>query len=125
MSNNDFNMPSIANEQINIDSVTKRDGTLAPFDSTKIYNAINKAGSTTGEFGEQEGWLLTAQVLKVLKHKYAEELPSIENIQDIVEQVLISSNEALALGTAIEISLSAISNSTHVLLDFISCFSYA
>ncbi|MBE6445085.1 MAG: ribonucleoside triphosphate reductase [Alphaproteobacteria bacterium] len=92
MSNNDFNMPSIANEQINIDSVTKRDGTLAPFDSTKIYNAINKAGSTTGEFGEQEGWLLTAQVLKVLKHKYAEELPSIENIQDIVEQVLISSN---------------------------------
>lgn len=92
MSENSFEMPSIANEKINIDSVTKRDGTLAPFDSSKIYNAINKAGSTTGEFGEQEGWLLTAQVLKVLKHKFSESLPSIEQIQDIVEQVLISAN---------------------------------
>ena len=92
MSENSFEMPSIANEKINIESVTKRDGTLAPFDSTKIYNAINKAGTTTGEFGEQESWLLTAQVLKVLKHKFSESLPSIEQIQDIVEQVLISSN---------------------------------
>lgn len=92
MSENSFKLPSIANEKIDIESVTKRDGTLAPFDSTKIYNAINKAGTTTGEFGEQESWLLTAQVLKVLKHKFSESLPSIEQIQDIVEQVLISSN---------------------------------
>ena len=34
MSENSFEMPSIANEKINIDSVTKRDGTLAPFDSS-------------------------------------------------------------------------------------------
>ncbi len=92
MSETSFEMPSVANEKINIESVTKRDGTLAPFDSSKIYNAINKAGSTTGEFGEQESWLLTAQVLKVMKHKFAESLPSIEQIQDIVEQVLISAN---------------------------------
>ena len=92
MSNNNFEMPAVANEKINIDSVTKRDGTLAPFDSTKIYNAINKAGNTTGEFGEQESWLLTAQVLKVLKHKFSDDLPTIEHIQDIVEQVLISAN---------------------------------
>ncbi len=79
-------------DKVHIESVTKRDGTLAPFDSDKIFNAINKAGTTTGEFGEEETSLLTAQVMKVLKHKYAESLPSIENIQDIVEQVLISSN---------------------------------
>ena len=58
----------------------------------KIFNAINKAGTTTGEFGEEESQLLTAQVLKVLKHKFAESLPSIEQIQDVVEQVLISAN---------------------------------
>ena len=92
MSNNSFEMPQVANEKINIESVTKRDGTLAPFDSSKIYNAINKAGSSTGEFGEQESWLLTAQVLKVLKHKFSDSLPTIEHIQDIVEQVLISAN---------------------------------
>ena len=79
-------------DKVHSESVTKRDGTLAPFDSDKIFNAINKAGTTTGEFGEEETSLLTAQVMKVLKHKYAESLPSIENIQDIVEQVLISSN---------------------------------
>ena len=87
MSNSDTN-----NQNNEIENVTKRDGTLAPFDSTKIFNAISKAGNTTGEFGDEETSLLTAQVMKVLKHKYAESLPSIENIQDIVEQVLISSN---------------------------------
>lgn len=87
-----YTMPSVANEKLPIDNVTKRDGTLAPFDSNKIFSAICKAGSSTGEFGEQEGWLLTAQVLKVLKHKFSESLPSIEQIQDIVEQVLISAN---------------------------------
>ena len=83
---------TIANENINISQVTKRDGTLAPFDSNKIYQAILKAGTSTGEFGENEAWLLTGQALKVMKHKYVESLPTIENIQDIVEQALISSN---------------------------------
>ena len=92
MSKSSYEMPHLEDEKINIESVTKRDGTLAPFDSSKIHNAINKAGTSTGEFGEQESWLLTAQVLKVLKHKFSESLPTIENIQDIVEQVLISAN---------------------------------
>ena len=92
MSKSNYDMPAIENEQIAIESVTKRDGTLAPFDINRIYNAILKAGTTTGEFSEQESWLLTAQVLKVLKYKFAESLPSIEQIQDIVEQVLISAN---------------------------------
>lgn len=92
MSENKYTMPAIENREIAIESVTKRDGTLAPFDSNKIYNAILKAGTNTGEFGEQESWLLTAQVLKVLTHKFSESLPSIEQIQDVVEQVLISAN---------------------------------
>ncbi len=91
MSENTYHS-TIANENIAIDSVTKRDGTLAPFDSNKIYNAIKKAGESTGEFGESESWLLTSQVLKVLKHKFSESLPTIENIQDVVEQALISAN---------------------------------
>lgn len=83
---------AIANENIKISQVTKRDGTLAPFDVNKIYQAILKAGQSTGEFGENEAWLITGQVLKVMEHKYVESLPTIENIQDIVEQALISSN---------------------------------
>lgn len=92
MSETNYNMPKIEAEALPFDNITKRDGTLAPFDSNRIFNAINKAGSTTGEFGEQESWLLTAQVLKVLQHKFAENLPTIEQVQDVVEQVLISAN---------------------------------
>ncbi len=92
MSETEYKTSPLENENSPIENVTKRDGTLAPFDNTKIFNAINKAGTTTGEFGEEESQLLTAQVLKVLKHKFAESLPSIEQIQDVVEQVLISAN---------------------------------
>ena len=92
MSKAEYKTPSVANDKKGIEKVIKRDGTLAPFDDSKIYNAIYKAGTTTKEFGEEESWLLTAQVMKVLKHKFAETLPSIEQIQDIVEQALISAN---------------------------------
>ncbi len=80
------------NMETNVKDVTKRDGVLAPFDSSKIYNAILKAGNSTGEFKEAEAWLLTAQVLKVINHKFEESIPTIEQIQDIVEQTLISAN---------------------------------
>jgi len=92
MSESKYDMPQVEAEALPFENITKRDGTLAPFDSTRIFNAINKAGTTTGEFGDQESWLLTAQVLKVLKHKFAEALPTIEQVQDVVEQVLISAN---------------------------------
>ncbi|MBP5399607.1 MAG: ribonucleoside triphosphate reductase [Alphaproteobacteria bacterium] len=91
MSDHEYNASKIKNIA-KIKNVIKRDGTLAPFDSDKIYNAIFKAGESTKEFGEQESYLLTGQVLKVLEHKFSDEAPSIENIQDVVEQVLISAN---------------------------------
>ncbi len=73
--------------------VIKRDGQQYPFDVTKIMVAILKAGEATAEFGQDEAWLLTRQVIKVLKHRFAFGVyPNIEQIQDVVEQVLISSN---------------------------------
>jgi len=73
--------------------VLKRDGSKAEFDAAKIKAAILKAGQATGEFDELEAQLLTAQVVKVLAHTgYRQQLPEIERIQDIVEQVLISAN---------------------------------
>ncbi|MDO8263183.1 MAG: ribonucleoside triphosphate reductase [Gallionella sp.] len=72
--------------------VIKRDNTLAPFDSEKIRSAIQRAGAATGELDANEAFLLTAQVVKVLIHKFRAEPPHIEKIQDAVEQVLISAN---------------------------------
>lgn len=73
-------------------SVVKRDGSEVTFDSGKIFSAIKRAGSASEEFAEEEAWLLTAQVIKVLRHRFDKDAPSIEHIQDVVEQVLISSN---------------------------------
>ena len=91
MSNHEYEASKVT-DNVKIANVTKRDGTLVPFDSDKIFSAIRKAGESTGEFSEQECYLLTGQVLKVLEHKFTDSLPSIENIQDVVEQVLISAN---------------------------------
>jgi ribonucleoside-triphosphate reductase len=73
--------------------VRKRDGVEVRFDASKIESAIQRAGQASGEFGAPEASLLTAQVVKVLAHRYgADRLPDIEGIQDVVEQTLISAN---------------------------------
>ncbi|EHQ52575.1 anaerobic ribonucleoside triphosphate reductase [Ectothiorhodospira sp. PHS-1] len=73
--------------------VIKRDGRRLPFDAARIESAIRRAGQATGEFGDHEATLLTAQVVKVLAHRFAQgQCPDIENIQDVVEQTLISAN---------------------------------
>lgn len=72
--------------------VVKRDGSIVPFDADKIRSAIRRAGEATGEFDGDEAGLLTTQVLKVLRHKFGPAAPQIEQIQDVVEQVLISAN---------------------------------
>jgi ribonucleoside-triphosphate reductase len=72
--------------------VIKRGGQRAPFDAAKIRSAILRAGQATGEFGEAEADLLTAQAVKVLTHKLQGKAPGIETIQDVVEQTLIAAN---------------------------------
>ncbi|PZA13761.1 ribonucleoside triphosphate reductase [Rhodopseudomonas palustris] len=73
-------------------AIIKRSGSQAPFDSAKIRSAIARAGQATGEFGELEAALLTSQSIKVIAHRFAGTVPQIEQVQDIVEQVLISAN---------------------------------
>ena len=73
--------------------VRKRDGREVPFDSRKIESAIRRAGQASGEFGELEAGLLTAQVVKVISHRLGlGRIPDIEGIQDVVEQTLIAAN---------------------------------
>lgn len=73
-------------------AIIKRSGAEAAFDSAKIRSAIARAGQATEEFGELEAGLLTSQSVKVIAHRFASAVPQIEQIQDIVEQVLISAN---------------------------------
>ena len=72
--------------------VLKRDGRRLPFDAGKIRSAIARAGQASCEFDAAETDLLTAQVTKVLIHRFHGQAPAIEQIQDVVEQTLIAAN---------------------------------
>ncbi len=78
-------------------SVIKRDGERVPFDPSRIQSAILRAGKATDEFADDEAQLITGQVLKVLRHRFTQESPTIEQIQDVVEQALISANHFATL----------------------------
>ena len=73
-------------------SIKKRDGRTAKFDRKKIEKAIEKAGLETGEFDATQAVELTDKVLGVLETRNQKRLPSVEDIQDIVEDALIDSN---------------------------------
>ena len=72
--------------------VVLRSGQRVPFDAERIRAALASAGQASGEYGADEAALLTAQVTKVLIHRFQGEAPTIEQIQDVAEQTLIAAN---------------------------------
>ena len=79
-----------------METIIKRDGKLAEFDEAKITDAIEKASNITKEFDAKTAQQLTRNVIGIIKNFVREKqsnlkAPSIEEIQDIVEQVLLSS----------------------------------
>jgi len=70
--------------------IKKRDGRLANFDASKITAAIAKAGQATGEFDHETAHRLMLKVLSMTQQT-ATDVPSVEAIQDIVEEVLLNS----------------------------------
>ena len=87
-------------EQINNDHVAtltftkirKRDGRLVAFDASKITQAILKAGRSLGEFSLETAKQLTIKVIGLAQTLYPNKIPSVEEIQDLVEETLLSSN---------------------------------
>ncbi|MDD3725751.1 MAG: ribonucleoside triphosphate reductase [Candidatus Ratteibacteria bacterium] len=73
------------------DRIKKRNGEVVKFEAEKITNAIYKAGQATGEFGMDIARKLTLRVLDLAIDIIGERTPSVEEIQDIVEEVLINS----------------------------------
>jgi len=73
------------------EKIRKRDSRVVPFDASKITAAIAKAGEATGEYEEREAKKLTLRVLTLAHELCAEDIPEVEEIQDIVERVLLDS----------------------------------
>ena len=72
-------------------SIKKRNGTIVPFRPEKITAAITRAGEATGEFAEETAARLTLRILNLAQQALPGEIPSVEQIQDVVEEVLLSS----------------------------------
>ena len=72
--------------------IIKRDGAEVPFDAKRITVALTKAGRATGDFGEDEAQLLTQRTFKVLRHRFVGAPPTVEQVQDVVEQMLVDAN---------------------------------
>lgn len=75
--------------------IKKRDGTFVDFDKNKVFQAIIKAGQATLEYDELEAKKLTDIVTAVLEQKFdGHDTPTVEQIQDVIEIILIQSNWA-------------------------------
>ncbi|GLI54132.1 anaerobic ribonucleoside-triphosphate reductase [Thermodesulfovibrio yellowstonii] len=72
-------------------NIIKRDGRIVPFDPEKITIAISKAGKATGEFDYDTAKRLTIKVLLLAEELIRDRDPHVEEIQDIVEEILLSS----------------------------------
>ena len=73
----------------------KRDGRLEEFDSNRITNAIWKAARAVGGKDKELAKRLSDQVVKMLEQRFGEDgVPTVEEIQDMVEKVLIENGHA-------------------------------
>jgi ribonucleoside-triphosphate reductase len=72
-------------------TIKKRDGRIVSFESAKITKALASAGRATGEFGEDRAVELTKAVLALASVSSKSAPLDVEGVQDIVENVLLSS----------------------------------
>ncbi len=72
-----------------MDRIVKRDGRVVPFDEVKITTAIWKAMRAVGEADEVAAKRLAELVTGLLDERFSDEVPTVEEIQDQVEDVLI------------------------------------
>ncbi|NCB28981.1 MAG: anaerobic ribonucleoside triphosphate reductase [Clostridia bacterium] len=77
-----------------IREIVKRDGRRAPFELDKIANAIFKAAQASGGQDYQMAYELAQQVERCLDEDPSTHEPTVEQVQDMVEKVLVKDGHA-------------------------------
>ena len=77
-----------------ISQVYKRDGTFQEFNLEKIANAIFKAARACGGNDRETAENLANEVVCELEKKFGKKIPTVEEIQNCVEKVLIENRHA-------------------------------
>jgi len=77
-----------------VSKIRKRDGRIENFNPQKITNAIQKALNAVkmgnGELAER----LSKEVVQIIEERFKDTIPTVEDVQDIVERVLIKNGYA-------------------------------
>lgn len=74
--------------------IRKRDGRIVPFEMEKITTAIYKATLAIGKPDREGAERLAKEVVSALEVQFPEGIPSVEEVQDIVEKTLIKQGYA-------------------------------
>ncbi len=74
--------------------IIKRDGRKDPFDMEKISNAVFRAAQAVGGSDRAEAEAVAKQVCQVCEEQCANNPPTVEQVQDLVEKVLIERGHA-------------------------------
>ncbi len=77
-----------------ITKIKKRDGREVPFNVEKIANAIFKAAQSAGGNDYEESLELAYRVCEYLEKVYLGIVPTVEQVQDAVEKILVESGHA-------------------------------
>lgn len=72
--------------------IQKRNGAIVDFDSRKIYTAIQKASRSIDKEDDVLVKTLTEEALDTISQKFTDKIPLVEDVQDIVEDTLITFN---------------------------------
>lgn len=74
--------------------VQKRNGDIVDFDVKKIENAIFAAAKSVGGDNRETAERLSKMVVNIVNEAFGASIPTVEDIQDIVEKVLIEEGHA-------------------------------
>ncbi len=86
-----FNIFKKGDEMSKIQFIHKRNGEIVPFDSEKITNAIFKAFKANNDYEKDKAEKISMQVVSILEAVYKDgKIPTVENVQDIVETTLLN-----------------------------------
>jgi len=73
---------------MHFERIKKRDGRIVPFDKRKIATAVLKAMEAVKEGSKEDAEIIANEVVSSLK-KAGKTLPSVEEVQDLVEEILM------------------------------------
>jgi anaerobic ribonucleoside-triphosphate reductase len=77
-----------------VKKIKKRDGRIVDFDKQKIVTVVLKAAKAVGGKDRAKAEKIADQVVNIIDFQFRRETPTVEDVQDIVEKVLIEEGHA-------------------------------